>query len=728
MKKSGKILAIVLAIITVFCAFGIISSTASDADLSVPLVSAKNANGGVYISWTMDFDAEYYNIYRKTGVTNAAKIGKATSYVNYFIDSAAVSGVNYTYYVIPCVGDTEGVCESRVDITYLAQPTDIKAVNTAKGIEISWTKSPSADKYNIYRRLESEKNWDIVGFIGDTDKYLDKTAESGKEYVYTVRARSTTTESAYDENGVSISHLKAPEITKISSTHSGILLNWENVSGADRYVIYRNAENEEPAKLAELSKDTLSYSDNEAEINKVYTYSVCAESGRKLKASSFEKTYKHIPVINVTSLTNATEGVEVKWQASPYATGYKIFRKAQGDSEWTRAGVVKGKNTTSFTDSDVISNKEYTYTVITVSDKYQSSFSNKGMSAKYVAVPYTVEVKANNNGNSVNWTKVIGATDYTVFRRIKGTETWTQLSQTGGALTYQDTTVEKDKVYEYSVRASVTEGASTITSAFSKAASNTDVIPDRKMVAITYDDGPSDSITNWVLDILEENGAKATFFVLGANVNGNSEAMVRAHNMGCEIANHTYNHYDLTECSTDTILSQVNDTNEVIKKYTGVSPVLLRAPGGATNASVSSTVTMPFIYWTVDTRDWEHRDPDSSFEAVKSSVQDGSIILMHDIYDSTAEASEMIIPWLISEGYQLVTVSELMKYRGIELAAGETYYDAFPEEEEAEEPSTPAEEAEAEEDYSEEDYSEEDYSEEDYSEEDYSEEEYSDEQ
>ena len=86
---------------------------------------------------------------------------------------------------------------------------------------------------------------------------------------------------------------------------------------------------------------------------------------------------------------------------------------------------------------------------------------------------------------------------------------------------------------------------------------------------------------------------------------------------------------------------------------------------------------MPFIYWSIDTRDWETLNANSVIAHVKNETRDGSIILMHDIYQSTADASEVIIPWLINQGYQLVTVSELMHYKGIELKNGVTYYNAY---------------------------------------------------
>ena len=198
------------------------------------------------------------------------------------------------------------------------------------------------------------------------------------------------------------------------------------------------------------------------------------------------------------------------------------------------------------------------------------------------------------------------------------------------------------------------------------------------MVALTFDDGPSDSITNGVLDVLERYGAKATFFVVGQNINYGREAMARAAKMGCEIGTHTYSHIDLPSSSASEIREEIADTDALIKEYTGSPAYVARAPGGALEEESANIVGKPFFYWTVDTRDWESRDASSVISMVKNNTDDGDIILMHDVYESTLEAVETVVPWLIEEGYELVTVSELMKYKGnITPQAGVQYYNGF---------------------------------------------------
>ncbi|MCD7981956.1 MAG: polysaccharide deacetylase family protein [Clostridiales bacterium] len=189
------------------------------------------------------------------------------------------------------------------------------------------------------------------------------------------------------------------------------------------------------------------------------------------------------------------------------------------------------------------------------------------------------------------------------------------------------------------------------------------VYGNQKMVALTYDDGPSEYTTT-ILDTLEKYNSKATFFVVGERVGSYSSIVKRAYNLGCQIGNHTYNHTTLTTASVATIQSQISLTNNAVKSVTGVSPTIMRPPGGAYNATVRSTVGMPLILWSIDTLDWKTRNSVSTVNSVLNNVKDGDIVLMHDLYQATATASLTIIPSLVSRGYQLVTVEEMALLRG----------------------------------------------------------------
>ena len=185
----------------------------------------------------------------------------------------------------------------------------------------------------------------------------------------------------------------------------------------------------------------------------------------------------------------------------------------------------------------------------------------------------------------------------------------------------------------------------------------------KKMVALTYDDGPS-IYTPRILKTLKENNSVATFFVVGNRVPMYSDTVKKAYDMGCEIGNHTYEHKSLPNLSETEVKRQISKTNKEVKKAIGEKPVIMRPTGGATNANVKQWVGMPSIIWSIDTLDWKTRNADSTRRAVLNRVKDGDIVLMHDLYSATATASETIIPELVRRGYQLVTVSELAECRG----------------------------------------------------------------
>jgi len=189
-----------------------------------------------------------------------------------------------------------------------------------------------------------------------------------------------------------------------------------------------------------------------------------------------------------------------------------------------------------------------------------------------------------------------------------------------------------------------------------------------KAVALSFDDGPS-KYTNTILDCLECFGAKATFFVVGNSVYAYPDALARAHSLGMEIGNHTMSHPKLTSISVSSALSQLNKNASVVENVTGKRPTLVRPPYGSYNQSIINSVGSPFILWSIDTLDWKTRNAQKTVDAVLSKVSDGDIILMHDLYLPTAQATEIIVPKLIEMGFDLVTVSELAERKGISLTA-----------------------------------------------------------
>lgn len=194
----------------------------------------------------------------------------------------------------------------------------------------------------------------------------------------------------------------------------------------------------------------------------------------------------------------------------------------------------------------------------------------------------------------------------------------------------------------------------------------------QKTIALTFDDGPS-SFTDRLLDCLEANNAKATFFMVGKEILSFPDEVKRMKALGCELGNHTYDHTDLATLSASDISSQISKVDQELVNLTGQGATVVRPPYGSVNDTVKATVGTPMILWSIDTLDWKTQDVQATVEEVMNNVQDGSIILMHDIYSTSVDAAEILIPQLIEDGYQLVTVHELAAAHGKELNPGITY-------------------------------------------------------
>lgn len=195
---------------------------------------------------------------------------------------------------------------------------------------------------------------------------------------------------------------------------------------------------------------------------------------------------------------------------------------------------------------------------------------------------------------------------------------------------------------------------------------------DNKLIAVTFDDGPNYN-TNKVLEVLEEHNVPATFFVLGSKIMGNEYILKRIIESGSEIGNHTYNHQILTRLDDNKIKEEIESTRNLIYEVTGTYPTLLRPSYGIVNEKVKEISEFPIIIWDIDTLDWKYHNSKKIVKRVLSKANDGSVVLMHDVYSATANALNIIIPELKNRGYTFVTVSELFYYKGIELQKGKVY-------------------------------------------------------
>ena len=201
---------------------------------------------------------------------------------------------------------------------------------------------------------------------------------------------------------------------------------------------------------------------------------------------------------------------------------------------------------------------------------------------------------------------------------------------------------------------------------------STTIDPTKPMIALTFDDGPSKH-TERLLDIFSEHGGKATFFVVGNLIDNCPETLQRMVTDGHEIGGHSWDHRQLTKLSSEDITDEIMNTRAKIYSITGVDTIIMRPPYGSYNDEIKRICAengIVMINWAVDTLDWKTRNADKVYNAIMSQVKDGDIILCHDLYDTTVDAMERVIPDLIAQGYQLVTVSELLSYGEEDVKAG----------------------------------------------------------
>lgn len=190
----------------------------------------------------------------------------------------------------------------------------------------------------------------------------------------------------------------------------------------------------------------------------------------------------------------------------------------------------------------------------------------------------------------------------------------------------------------------------------------------KPLVALTFDDGPDGKQTEELLEVLKANGARATFFVVGKQVEKHPELLKKMVDYDCEIGNHTYSHANLNNLSEKALNKEIETTNKLIEQATdGYRASLMRPPFNNCNNKVKDMLKQPIIQWSIDTLDWKHKNVSKTIEIVLDRVSDGSIVLMHDIHNSSVEAAKILIPKLIESGYDLVTVSEMAQIKGEQL-------------------------------------------------------------
>ncbi len=636
------------------------------------LTKAGSVYGGIELIWKKSDGAEGYTVYRKNGKENVVIAELQGDETTLFLDKNVKNNQKYNYTVVAHKGVYKSAYTYKTSSVYITAPILTKASVCNGYVKVSWEKTKTADKYRVYRKTIST-DWKYLDTVSKKySTFKDETAKNGESYIYTVRAIDGEYKSGYDRNGVAAKYVSAPKGVTLKNYYSNsIRVNWEQVSGAKAYIVYRkDTRNNSWLKVCETA--SCQYKDCDIVNGIEYTYSVKAK-GENDGISGFSKNSQIIALKRPTkiSLKSTNTGVKISWTKMASGTGYRIYRKVEGSSEWALIKKIGSSSTTTYIDTTAKDGKTYSYRVLQVKGSEKGSYLKDGVSIKFLKAP-TVSATHTPKGIVLNWSKTKVGTGYEVQRKAEGEKDWKILTVMSSlnTLTYQDSKPVYGKKNDY--RIVVRDG-----NLVSNIASLYGINPKKKMVALTYDDGPYTPVTNQILDVLEENNARATFFVVGSRVSTYKDCIKREARLGCEIGNHTYNHTILTSVSGSTIKSEISKTNDAVKKITGQAPKIVRTPGGAVNSTVKTNVKYPMFNWSIDTLDWKNRNSSSVVSSIKNNVRDGSIVLMHDLYGSTGDATEVIVPWLVKKGYQLVTVSELMAVKGIDVQDGQLYTKAY---------------------------------------------------
>lgn len=199
---------------------------------------------------------------------------------------------------------------------------------------------------------------------------------------------------------------------------------------------------------------------------------------------------------------------------------------------------------------------------------------------------------------------------------------------------------------------------------------------DKPMIAITFDDGPTRTTSIEVAEYFNKKAASLTFFWLGERIETHKDVVKEIYDLDHEIANHSYNHPNFNLLSESELKRQSEDVSTMIREITNQERVLVRPPYGSANESVRSQIKSPLIYWTVDTEDWSSRDETAVYKHIQETMLDGSIVLLHDLYETSINAAMRILDEY-ENSYQFVSVSEMFAYKGIELENGVLYFNAI---------------------------------------------------
>lgn len=412
------------------------------------IATPKLHEGGIKVSWEAYDGADAYAVFRNDdGIFTQV----ATVTDTYFIDTNVQSAKTYSYAVAVIIGETRGVLNSNnaPQLVYIAPPQTVKAVNGVDSATVSWSAVEGATGYKVYRYTDG--NFDRRVLIANVDastlSHTDKNVASGKTYYYTV-CTVDFEKSSVNSAPLINTFLAVAEIKSVTNVYEGVTVTWSAVNGAQKYNLYRKVYGGNWVFITSVdAKETLSYTDSKAVNGKKIYYAVRAVSENGLGTYLAKgTTYITAPKI---SYSNSAAGVYIKWDKNPEAVNYWVYRKAGNAKYWTRVAIV---TTNYYSDRNVSSGTDYTYTVRAYNGTVLSGYNTVGWKTRFLSVPVISSVINGYSGMQVTWQKVNGASKYYIYRKADKEKSWSYVGSTASTV-FVDTGVKNKSTYTYTVRA-----------------------------------------------------------------------------------------------------------------------------------------------------------------------------------------------------------------------------------------------------------------------------------
>ncbi|MBQ7957009.1 MAG: leucine-rich repeat protein [Clostridia bacterium] len=426
---------------------------------AVELIEPVLTNEGVYFSWAKIKNATSYKICRKTEAdvewTEIASVKRTE-----FTDKTVVSGEKYIYTIKANNGKVDGEFNAAgVDTMYLSAPVLESVVSGKKGVTVKWAAVEGAEEYWVYHKT-GESNWKKIGVANGTS-FLDRKAEIGKDYTYTVVASAIayrkTIKSGFDEAGLTttVNYTATPVIESLDVTkYNQVTLKWSVNDGADYYLVYRSDKADGKFKgVAKVKTNT--WTDTDIKFNNKYFYKVITVvDGVQSAASPVRGRTSRVPSPVIDKRIFVKPGqIELKWNKVSGASGYAVFRCDDANGKWVRIATLKGKENVKFVDKTTGDKLYKVYAYKTVNKKNYYGVESEVVSTKTFN-KQQLEVKQLNSAfvNEVSWTPAKGATGYLVYYKVGPKGTWTKAAALSSRFTSYTMDVMHGEYYYWKVR------------------------------------------------------------------------------------------------------------------------------------------------------------------------------------------------------------------------------------------------------------------------------------